>query len=113
MIFKEFNWEETRLEYDPKGIDLRGNIYRSKKNLNMEHLSVEMSISAYLIGESNLWIFNRVNEFFDEFTLALKLEKQENSQKIFISLGTFIKDNQEYLVFKTFIKEQLIDFSSK
>jgi hypothetical protein len=79
----------------------------------MENFSVEMSISCYLAGESTCWIFSRVLNYFDEYSLIIKIEKFENNQKVFVSYGTFVRDSQNNLIFKTFIKEQLIDFSSK
>lgn len=105
-------WEDALLEESGKGINITSNIFRSTQTLNMETLSVEINMSCFLTGDSSCWIFNRVENYFDEETFVIKLEKLEKSQKIFASFGTFVKDSQSNLIFKTFIKEQLIDFSS-
>ena len=106
------NWEETSIESSSRGIDIGGSIFRSKQTLDMEHFSVEMNIGCYLAGDSSCWIINRVNDYFDEQSFVIKIEKVEKSQKLFASFGTFVRDSQDNLIFKTFIKEQLIDFSS-
>ena len=79
----------------------------------MSHFSVELKTSLYLAGDSYVWLFNRVDNYFDEGSLVVKIEKFEKSQKVFASFGTFLRDSQNNLIFKTFIREQLIDFSSK
>lgn len=106
-------WEETTVESSTKGVDVTNCIYRSKNTLNMKNFSVELSLTCFLAGESTCWIFNRVNDYFDEFAAAFKIEKAENSPKVFFSVGAFVKDSQDNLIFKVFVKEQLIDFSSK
>jgi hypothetical protein len=68
---------------------------------------------VYLTGESDCWIFNRVNDYFDEYSIIIKIQKLENSQKIFASFGSFVKDNSNNSIFKIFAKEQLLDYSSK
>jgi hypothetical protein len=105
-------WEDAILEGSGKGINITSNIYRSIQTLNMETLSVEINVGCFLIGDSSCWLFNRVENYFDEETFVIKLEKIEKSQKIFASFGTFVMDSQNNLIFKTFVKEQLIDFSS-
>lgn len=77
----------------------------------MKSLSAKIQTTFSLRGESTLWIFNRVSDYFDDYTVSIKIEKIENSQKVFCSLGTFIKDKEDNLIFKNFIKEQLVDYS--
>jgi hypothetical protein len=79
----------------------------------MQSYSVEIKCCISLKGDSTCWIFNRANDYFDEYTLAIKLEKIEHSQKVFVSLGTFVKDYQNNLIFKVFTREQLVDYSGK
>lgn len=42
----------------------------------------------------------------------IKIAKEEKSQRMFISLGTFVQDSVGNEVFKVFLKQQLIDNSS-
>ena len=80
--------------------------------LNMKSFSVKIQTTFTMKGDSTVWIFNRVNDYFDEYTVSIKLEKIENSQRVFCSLGTFVKDTENNLIYKSFIREQLIDYSS-
>jgi hypothetical protein len=96
------------LEHNPKTkLNLAGIIIRPQEILNMEHFGMEISISFLLKGESACWIFNRVNEYFDENTMALKIEKNDKN-KIFASLGTFVRNSSNDLIFKVFSREQLV-----
>jgi hypothetical protein len=74
---------------------------------------VEIGVNFILKGESTCWIINRLNEKFDEFTSVVKIAKEEKSQRVFLSMGTFVRDNNKNLIFKIFTRQQLIDFSSK
>jgi len=78
----------------------------------MKSLSVKIQTFFTLRGESTLWLFNRVNDYFDEYSVSVKIEKLENSQKVFCSLGTFIRDKENNLIFKNFIREQILDYST-
>jgi hypothetical protein len=69
-------------------------------------------MNVQLKAESSLWIISRSNDYFDEFTSVLKFSKEDKSQRIFISMGTFVRDCHENLIFKIFSKQQLIDYSS-
>jgi hypothetical protein len=66
-----------------------------------------------LKGDSSFWIITRSNEEFDEFSSIIKISKEDKSQNIHVSLGTFVKDKYQNLIFKIFSKQQLIDYSSK
>ena len=71
-----------------------------------------MSTSFNLKGESSLWIFSRVDEYFDEYSAVLRISKEDKSQNLFISMGAFVRDQHKNLIFKIFSKQQLIDYSS-
>jgi hypothetical protein len=72
-----------------------------------------LSTSFTLKGESSLWLILRTDDSFDEFSAVIRISKEDKSQNMFISMGTFVKDVHKNLVFKIFSKQQLIDFSSK
>jgi len=65
-----------------------------------------------LRGESSFWIITRSNETLDQYSAIIKITKEDKSQRMFISLGTFVKDHLGNEVFKVFLKQQLIDSSS-
>jgi hypothetical protein len=54
----------------------------------------------------------RSNDCLDKRTAVLKITKEDRSQKIFASFGTFVLDKNSDLVFKIFIKQQIINFTS-
>ena len=41
----------------------------------------------------------------------MKFSKENNSQKVFVSYGTFVHDHDENPIFKVFLKQQLINYS--
>jgi hypothetical protein len=75
-------------------------------------MKVNINVKVTLKGESSCWIFSRTAEKLTKFTSVLKLSKEARSQKVFASLGTFVMNQKGVLVFKVFIKQQLINFSS-
>jgi len=66
-----------------------------------------------LKGESILWLILRTEDKLDDYSSIIKISKEEKSQKLFISFGTMVEeDDREELVFKIFTTQQLIDTSS-
>jgi hypothetical protein len=43
---------------------------------------------------------------------VIKLNKEEAFQKVFLSLGTFIDDDNGNLLFKVFLRRQIISYTS-
>lgn len=74
---------------------------------------IEITTNFCLKGESSFWLMLRTEEYFDEFSAVIRISKEENSQNIFISMGTYVRDSFKNLILKNFSKQQLIDFSSK
>lgn len=53
-------------------------------------------------------------DLLNENSAIIRINKEDKSQRLYISIGTFIKDsNEEKDIFKVFTRQQLIDFSSK
>lgn len=75
-------------------------------------LGFETNLQISLKGESSFWIITRSNEALNEYSAIVKITKEDKSQKMFISMGTFVKDCNNNEVFKIFQKQQLIDSSS-
>jgi hypothetical protein len=66
-----------------------------------------------LKGESALWLILRTEDKLDENSAVIKISKEDKSQKMFISFGTFVSfEDKEDLKFKIFTTQQLIDTSS-
>lgn len=119
ITYKENKWsKESKLKKNIKGIEIRNLIFRTKKflsfyNNNSNNQQIEIKLNFILKGESSCWLILRTNDdTLNEFSVVLKIYKENLSQKCFAALGTFIKDIDSNLRFKIFTKVQLIDFSS-
>ena len=77
-------------------------------------MTIQLTTSIILSGESSAWIILRSDDKLDCNSAIIKISKdQPKSQKVFLELGTFVTDSNGELVFKIFLKQQMIDFSSK
>jgi len=63
--------------------------------------------------ESCFWLVLRNDTFLDRFSAILRISKDEKSQRIFASLGTFVLDENSNLIFKIFLKQQMINHSDQ
>lgn len=76
---------------------------------------MEISTIISLRGESSFWLILRKGDL-QEDTIVIKLSKEERSQRIFISFGTWVIEEDLLETFKTkafkiFTRQQLVDFS--
>jgi hypothetical protein len=94
-------------------------VYLSIRKFFLKSYGLEFFLEFILKGDSSFYIFSRnseklstpYNSAFNTSTTVIKIQKEDKSQKSFISLGTFI-DNNGMLAFKTFTKTQLINYTS-
>lgn len=107
------DWSESNIKPSPKGIEIRSLIFRTKEQFQLDSVSTEIAMSFSLKGESSLWVILRSDNDFNEYSAILKISKEDKSQNLHVSLGTFVKDVHNNLVYKNFSKQQLIDYSSK
>jgi hypothetical protein len=98
-----------------KGCELRNIALKSEATYDYSKLGLEMTMTFSLKGESSFWIFLRCpdEEVCDKHNAIVKVSKEDKSQKCFISLAIFSEDEKSFLNYKTFVKRQLINFSSK
>lgn len=81
------------------------------KIINSSLLEISMSFS--LKGESVLWLILRTEEKLDENSAIIKISKEDKSQKMFVSFGAMVQEeDREEPIFKIFSNQQLIDTSS-
>ena len=73
----------------------------------------EISTTFSLKGESAFWLILRTDKDFDEYSVIIRISKDDKSQSVHMCMGTYVRDVHNNLVFKIFSKQQLIDFSSK
>ena len=76
-------------------------------------MRVESYFDVILKGESYFWIVTRSSDELNKFSAIIKISKEDRCQKVFASLGTFVYDGKGNMYFKIFLKQQLIDYSSK
>jgi len=70
-------------------------------------------MSFSLKGESMLWLILRTDDKLDENSAIIKISKEDKSQKMFVSFGTMVhEEDREEPIFKIFTNQQLIDTSS-
>ena len=79
--------------------------------MNLKDSTSEIYFDFTLKGDSIFWLILRSNTCFDKFSAILKISKEEKSQKIFASYGTFVFDKNSLMIFKVFLKQQIIDKS--
>jgi len=109
----KFNWKEININ-DIKNKNFFDNkIFLSNDNIEYGSINLEINLICDLSNSSILWIFLRNLEFFDEYSIVIKINKIADSQKIYLNMGTFIKDINDKLFLKIFSKQQLINYSEK
>lgn len=112
-IIKNSTWSPTDLTNGEKGFELRNLIFKSKDKINYRIVNARVSSYIQLKGESSFWLIFHTNEKFDVTSSVITISKKENSQSVFISLGTFVKDVHDNMIYKVFSKQQLLDYSDK
>jgi len=104
--FIKSKWENANLPYNPEGVDINKRIFKSNEEIQRTDIFVDVTLK----GSSEFWLFTRSSDVLDKNTAVIKISKDEGCQRVYISFGTFIEDG-ENLLFKIFLKRQIISFS--
>ena len=126
---KQLKFYGTKIKY----IQLRNLALRTVNEVNYDTNGIEINMNFNLKGESQLWIFtrsfvnkenneslifdkdsNHINSYdiFNKYTSLIKITKESNSNKCYISFGTFYEDKIFGKIFsRIFFKRQLIEFN--
>jgi len=104
-------FEDNDIHENNKGIELRNSIFKTINYVNYKDNKMELFFDVTLKGESTFWLFLRNNDVFSKYTAVIKIIKEEKCQKTFIHFGTFVVDSKANLIFKTFLKQQLINYA--
>lgn len=116
-------------------INITNYAMRTINEVNYLNQCIELSLSFALQGESYLWIFTRCfinkdnnescmfdndskftskNQAFNKYTPVIIVMKEDKMNKCTIEFGTFYElPDSPNPCYKTFLKRQLIDYSSK
>ncbi|MCQ2820658.1 MAG: hypothetical protein MJ252_25615 [archaeon] len=90
-------------------LGIRNLIFRSELEIDYGIVNAEMNINFSLKGESTFWLFLHCDRTLNEETCAVIQIKKEEKKNAFITLGVFLEDGE----FKTFSKDQLVNFTKK
>ena len=132
--WKELDLATTNSFYNNNSlhINFQNLALRTKNEINYINSGIELNINVNLYGESELWISTRsfigkenlINtslsnlytgpkDMFNKYSNLIKINKICNSNKAFVSFGTFYENVQNgEMYYKTFLKRQLIDFQN-
>lgn len=129
-----FSFQEDTLKNSYTFIELNQLALRVIQEIDYEEMGLELNLNFNLAEKSELWIFTRcfvnkainescyfdekseninINDIFNKYTSLIKIIKESNSNRCFVTFGTFyneINDNNN-VHYKTFLKRQLIDYS--
>ena len=108
------NWEPAVLRNIGKGgLQIRSQILRTKQDLNLRSLAIEVKSAFRLLGDSTLWIISRSSEVTDPNAVICKIRKEADSQRIFLLFGSAVGQNGEFKFFKKQEIPTLNDFTTE
>ena len=129
------NWETIKyFKRVNNNIEFSNIAIRTINEVNYSTNGVEINIELSLVANSEIWIFSRcfvnkdINDsgifdttsinndsdvIFNKYTSLIKIIKEKNSSKCFITLGIFYEDESDgnKIKYETFLKRQLVDYS--
>ena len=131
-ILKNVEW--TKINKPMENIEFKKLAMRTINEINYETNMVQICINFDLKGESEFWIFTRsfinkeINESinsdpssinnspdldFNKYSSLIKIIKDKNCNKSFITFGTFCKSSRDpnKVSYKIFLKRQIINFN--
>lgn len=88
------------LESNEKGLQLKNQILKLKKELHLLTLACEIKIKFELNGDSTFWILTRNFNIRGAEVTICKFKKEMDSQRVFVIFGANIGRNNEFKFFK-------------
>ncbi len=92
--------------------ELGDKIYLCKDEINYTICNNEIRAIVNLKNESSFWIFLRTKGYFSKDNVIILFNREDYSQYVYITLGTFFLNLNGKLLFRPIIKQQLV-FSKK
>ena len=117
------------------GIEMKNIMIKSTFNIDYMKFGIELDFTLQIKGEGSFWLFTRLNPndnlIYNKNSTIIEISKFKNSNKSFISFGTFIDNTQSNYSsiiqssrsynahidkiynknYQVFMKRQLIDYS--
>jgi len=91
---------KLHLEYNEKGLQLKNQVIRLKKEIHLLSLACEVKIKFELVGDSTFWILSRSANIRGPEVAICKFKKEMDSQRVFVIFGANIGKNNEFKFFK-------------
>ena len=93
-------------------VDIKDLIFKSEQEINYTIFNANINFNVTLKGESSFWIFLRTKENFSKDNVIILYNREDYSKSVYITLGTFFLNLNNKLLYRPFIKQQLV-FSKK
>ena len=130
-VIKFNNWK--RLNEPKINLELKNIALRTVNDIDYDKNKVLINMNFTLREESELWIFTRCfmksdslnfqsssinnesDKIFNKYTSVIKIIKKRDSNKSFISFGTFCENmkHSKQVSYKSFLKRQLVNFNEQ
>ena len=116
---------KNNIDYNTKGIEININLklfsqssfyiftrcYIEDENIDINNNFDNNSESIKKIKTQNIHRKNKNNKIFSKYSTVIKIFKNKNSKKAFVSFGTFYKSKKSGNIhYKTFLQRQLVDY---
>ena len=86
------SWTATNININ-NGIDITNKIFECEESINYKIVNNFIKANVLLSGDGMFWIFLHSNHQFDENTIVILFEKIDYTQRVTMSLGSFINLN--------------------
>ena len=107
------SWTPTKIDFD-NGIDITNKIFECEETIDYRLVNNFIKANVLLKGDGMFLIFLHLNHKFNDKTVVILFSKREYSQRVTMSLGSFVKLDyfnsqiEEGNNFFIFQKQQLI-----
>lgn len=91
---------KLHLESNEKGLQIKNQVIRLKKEIHLLTLACEIKIKFELVGDSTFWILSRNSNIRGPEVAICKFKKEMDSQRVFVIFGANIGKNNEFKFFK-------------
>ena len=109
------SWGPCQIDQKRYGTEIKDKIFCSKDDINYKIVNNTVKSTFILKGESDFWVFLHSKGKLEEETVVILFSKYQFSQIVFMSLGLFIKNDDETMgedkkyFFRVFQTLQLVE----
>ena len=94
------SWMPATMSPTSQGFQLRYFILRSHALLHLKSIACEIKLSLRLVGDSTLWVLTRGSGVKDPDAMVCKVQKDQDSQRVYLVFGGHVGPNYEFKFFK-------------